>query len=348
MLKQEVFLDLLKRWPVMIDLFATSSNHQCSLYFSPFHDLNALGTDALLQNWDGYQVCLSTLVPDTPSSEEAPLIFWGPYDSHCSVVASETMVPGTSGAGSGRSSPAPVVSRSAQTASFPPSSSRNIQAVPSCVETLKRFARSQGFSSHVAKQIAFACHPSSHAGYQAKWSVSQRWCHSEGHSVSRPTLPKVADFLFWLHRSRRLSVYAILGYCSMLAAVFRFKLPEISTSPVLHDLMRSFKVEVPAKPVRPPTWDLEVVLRNLRSSSFEPLSSLSLRSLTKKVLFLVSLTTAKRVGELQALSRVVSFFSSGACLAYVPEFVAKTELALIPFPRSFFFLLSFLMILRLV
>ena len=74
----------------------------------------------------------------------------------------------------------------------------------------------------------------------------------------------------------------------MLAAVFRFKLPEISASPVLHDLLRSFKVEVPVRPVRPPTWELEVVLRYLRSSSFEPLSSLCLRSLTKKVLFLVS------------------------------------------------------------
>ena len=55
-LKWEVFQDLRKRWPVMIDLFATSSNHQCLPYFSPFHDPNALGTDALLQNWDGYQV----------------------------------------------------------------------------------------------------------------------------------------------------------------------------------------------------------------------------------------------------------------------------------------------------
>ena len=84
----------------------------------------------------------------------------------------------------------------------------------------------------------------------------------------------MADFLFWLCRSRGLSVSAILGYHFMLAAVFRFKLPEISTSLVLHDLVRSLKLEVPVKPVRPPTWDLEVVLRYLRSSSFEPLSSL--------------------------------------------------------------------------
>ena len=200
---------------------------------------------------------------------------------------------------------------------------------------LQRFARSQGFSSHVAKQIAFARRPSSRAGYQAKCSVFHSWCHSEGHFVSRPALPKVADFLFWLRRSRKLSVSAILGYRSMLVVVFKFKLPEISTSPVLQDLVRSFKIEIPIRPVWPPPWDLEVVLRFLRSSTFEPLSSLSLHSLTKKVLFLVSLAMAKRVGELQALSHVVSFSSSGACLSYVPEFVAKTESALNPIPRSF-------------
>ena len=48
-LKTEVVQDLRRRWPVSIDLFATSLNHQCCPYFSPFHDLNALGTDALLQ-----------------------------------------------------------------------------------------------------------------------------------------------------------------------------------------------------------------------------------------------------------------------------------------------------------
>ena len=55
-LKWEVFHQLNKKWPVMIDLFATSLNHRCSLYFSPFHDPSAIGMDALLQNWDGYQL----------------------------------------------------------------------------------------------------------------------------------------------------------------------------------------------------------------------------------------------------------------------------------------------------
>ena len=86
--------------------------------------------------------------------------------------------------------------------------------------------------------------------------------------------------------------------------------------------------------VRPPSWDLEEVLCYLCSSSFEPVSSLPLRFLMKKVLFLVSLATAKRVSELQALSKHVSF-SYGACVTYVPEFVAKTKWAVNPLPRSF-------------
>ena len=53
-LKIEVFQELRKRWPVSIDLFATSLNHRCSLYFSPFHDRSAVATDALLQDWNGW------------------------------------------------------------------------------------------------------------------------------------------------------------------------------------------------------------------------------------------------------------------------------------------------------
>ena len=60
-----------------------------------------------------------------------------------------------------------------------------------------------------------------------------------------------------------------------------------------------------------------------------------LRILSEKVLFLLSLATAKRVSKLQALSSIVSFSSEGALVSYVPEFLAKTESALQPLPRSF-------------
>ena len=150
-----------------------------------------------------------------------------------------------------------------------------------------------------------------------------------------PSLPKVANFFVWLRQSKKLSVSVVLGYRSMLSAVFRSQLPEISTSPVIQDLLCSFKVEAPCRAVRPPSWDLEKVLDFLRSPIFEPLTSCSLRDLTRKTLFLVSLATAKRVGEIQALSRMVSFSSTSVGLSYVPEFLAKTETAVRPLPRSF-------------
>ena len=53
------------------------------------------------------------------------------------------------------------------------------------------------------------------------------------------------------------------------------------------------------------------------------------------MLFLLALATAKRVGELQALSRAVAYCGKDLSLSYLPEFVAKTESERNPLPRSF-------------
>ena len=121
----------------------------------------------------------------------------------------------------------------------------------------------------------------------------------------------------------------------MLSVVFKFHLPALSSHPVLRDLLRSFRVSAPSYPMRPPSWDFSKVLRFLLSGDFEPLRDTPLRALTKKVLFLFGLATAKRVGELQALSCIVSFVGGDTCLSYVPEFVAKSESLSRSIPRSF-------------
>ena len=80
----------------------------------------------------------------------------------------------------------------------------------------------------------------------------------------------------------------------------------LASGPGQHDLVRSFRIEAPFG---------RSVLRHgisLRCSSFltHPsliCSTVSLRRLTKKVLFLVSLAIAKRVDEVQTVSRTVSF-----------------------------------------
>ena len=239
-------------------------------------------------------VCLSSLCADSCDSEKAPLVLWGPADNHSSLLAPEALVSGASGACSGRFGGFASGQGSVEPASCSSTASGSVKASSSCLETIQRFIRSLGFSRHVA----MARRPSSCAGYQAKWSIYRRWCTSEGHSISRPSLSKIADFLFWLRRSKKLSVSAVMGYRSMLSAVFRSVLPEILTSPVLHDLLCAFRVEAPARSVTPPSWDLLKVLEYLKSPVFEPLHQSSLRDLTRKTLFLVALASAKRVSEL--------------------------------------------------
>ena len=73
----------------------------------------------------------------------------------------------------------------------------------------------------------------------------------------------------------------------------------------------------------------------LRSPTFEPLSR-PLPVVTK-VLFLFYLATAKRVGELQAVSIWVAFQGDGddLSLSYLPELIAKTESERNPLRQSF-------------
>ena len=72
-----------------------------------------------------------------------------------------------------------------------------------------------------------------------------------------------------------------MGYRSMISAVFRSGLPEIVTSPVLHDLLRSFRVEAPARSVTPPSWDSLKVLEYLKSPVFDSLHQSFLQELTR-------------------------------------------------------------------
>ena len=133
----------------------------------------------------------------------------------------------------------------------------------------------------------------------------------------------------------RLSRSSVKAHRFMLSSVFQFKLPALGEDRVLQDLLRSFATERPRCPQAPPSWDLDAVLRHLMSSAFEPLESVSLRALTKKTLFLVSLATAKQVSEVKALSKTVAAIGNDLVVSFQPHFIAKTERADDLVPRSF-------------
>ncbi len=91
-------------------------------------------------------------------------------------------------------------------------------------------------------------------------------------------------------------------------------------------------------PVRPrmPTWDLAVVLEALSKAPFEPLEEVPWRFLTVKTVFLLAISSLKRVGDLQALSVAPSCleFAPGMARAFLyprPGYVPKVP-SVVPRP----------------
>ena len=255
-------------------------------------------------------------------------------DSHSSVLASEGLVSRPSGTIIRRSHHTVRSKRSSKTAPLPPVPPKSAYASADCMATLKRFAIQAGFSPAVAGQLIFSRRLSTHLNYQARWGTYRKWCKDFHHRSSSPSIAKIADFLTYMFKNKGAALSTIKGYRAMLAAVFKFPLPEISSSPVLKDLVRSFEISAPRPIFPPPPWDLDKVLEFLSGPPFEPLARASFLDKTKKALFLLAMATAKRVSELQALSFSVSFQGEDLVLYYDPFFRAKTESVINPLPRS--------------
>ena len=73
----------------------------------------------------------------------------------------------------------------------------------------------------VAAQAGFARWPSSGTACRLQWAT---WsgCRAQGHSFSRPSMAKFADFLLWFRRSKGFCLSSIRGYHLMLS--YRFTL----------------------------------------------------------------------------------------------------------------------------
>ena len=169
-----------------------------------------------------------------------------------SILASTYLISGPSGASGGCSGVPPTAEGYTQTAALPSLPPEPPRASADCVSYIECSTLAFGFSASVARQLACCWRRSTRLNYQAKWRVFRSWCHRHGHSVSRPTVPTIASFLLFLHRSLSLFYSSVASYRSMLSWVFRFVLPDLSSHLVLPDLLRSFHLERPLSSSRVP------------------------------------------------------------------------------------------------
>ena len=134
------------------------------------------------------------------------------------------------------------------------------------------------------------------------------------------------DFLIHLRHDKGLSFSAVKGYSSALNLVLALKGRDLASSREITILLRSFSRSMDPVELCPPAWDVFLVLQSLTGALYGPLRTCDERFLAQKTLFLLALASAKRIGELHALSYRVSH-SRGwgeVSFSFVPGFVAKT------------------------
>ena len=204
---------------------------------------------------------------------------------------------------------------------------RRLRPEPTRVETVKRLLRKSGLSGRASHLLSTYVRESTARLYQSQWLSFCRWCRGRSIAPLGATISVIVDFLIHLRQDKGFSLLALKGYRSAITSVLNLKGLDLANSKELYMLFRSLAKTCHPQDLRPPAWDVALVLQSLTNQPYEPMRETEERFLAQKTLFLVALASAKRVGELHALSYRVSHARDWkeVSFSFVPGFVAKTQ-----------------------
>ena len=119
---------------------------------------------------------------------------------------------------------------------------------------------SRAFSGRAARVLSGVLRESSSCLYQSRWKIFCGWCRGRSVAPVNASVPIVVDFLIHLRQDKGLSVSAVKGYCSALNSVLALKGRDLAASREITTLLRSFARSVNPVELRPPAWDVSLVL----------------------------------------------------------------------------------------
>ena len=193
--------------------------------------------------------------------------------------------------------------------------------------------RSLGASADVVGLLDSSRRLSTHSVYGHYWDRWLRWADAQSVDPLRPTDIQLANFLADLFVRDNLALSSVKGYRSAInstIAQLGGGVRNASNNPhLLRDLIRGASLRDARVPRRAPAWDLVQVLASLREAPYEPLGQASLKFLSFKTAFLLTLASGRRGSEVHALSGSAADIAferdGGVSLHFLPEFLAKNQ-----------------------
>ena len=208
---------------------------------------------------------------------------------------------------------------------------------PSRLASVRDSLSALGASSDTLDLVSRSHRPSTRSAYASHWKSWLSWCGANSVQPFQPREIELANFLSFLSSVRGVSSSSVSAHRSAICTTLRQTGgPVFSDSSLLRDVVRGASLSQVSRDRRVPAWDLFLVLASLREPPYEPLASSSLRDLTFKTAFLVTLASGRRCSEVHSLSGLQKDIAKephGALsLRFLPEFVAKNQDPLSPSP----------------
>ncbi len=251
-------------------------------------------------------VCIS---PDrsAPGSPGESLPGLGYSTSHCPAVAGQSMAPIFN-----------IPSRRASSGDprheGPSVPSKGLNISPS-TRTVETVGLASGLSTEFVEAILHSRAPSTRKLYALKWKVFTSRCSYRQLDPVNCPFETLLEFL----QDRFTAGLTPSTLKVYVAAISAYHIPlggmSLRKDPLVSCFLRGTLRLRPAARTRVPTWDLAIVLQGLSMASFEPLEEVPPKFLTLKALFLLSISSLKRIEDLQALSVAPS------CLEFAPGMV---------------------------
>ncbi|XP_041429586.1 uncharacterized protein LOC121397229 isoform X1 [Xenopus laevis] len=240
-------------------------------------------------------LCVSPFSPNLQGPQENITVEDGGH-SHYSQLAAQALVPSTEEAGSPGANAAASSGGSADPGAIPASESSFPQI--GGLEVERSVLEKQGCSRSLINTLMKARKSGTAVVYHKIWDRFSSWA---GGCQVNPFSPSTVSILEFLQSGLEhgLSLSSLKVQVSALSAVLGKRWAE---EPLIEQFFKAvIRIRPPIKKSAPP-WDLPLVLQGLSVIPFEPIEEISLWLLSLKTTLLVALTSARRVGELQALS----------------------------------------------
>ena len=182
-----------------------------------------------------------------------------------------------------------------------------------------------GFTERSIKVITASWREGTTAQYQSHLKKWIKFCKEKKCNVRSPDLPVVLDFLSMLHENG-LSYSTVNTARSMLSSILQLNINSslpVGQLPIVKRFMKGIYELRPSLPKYTATWDLSTVLNYLRKGA--SLSVLSLKELTVKLTFLLTLLSGQRCQTVKFFSIKNMEFSDLKCTFVITEKVKQSR-----------------------